>query len=254
MNDVARQVAGALGVAVIGSLVGSLYAARVEDATDGLPAAQAAPHVSDAPDPVLAAAVRTTVTKTDATSGDAASAGAARDALADLGVGFVAFRGPPTEPLVNRLDATQGLTRLSDYQGLILWRVLAGENSVSPARLRFVDAKGTPLQSIAVTGDHGRTDAYIGPATLDAPADGRRLVVAEPAQWAAHARVTFAGRELAAVAGGKQPAYLVPREAGRLSISLEPAQPWWRWGQLGLLVAVLFLAAPFSSTRSRRTS
>ena len=42
MNDIARQVAGALGVAVIGSLVGSLYAARVEDATDGLPAAQAA--------------------------------------------------------------------------------------------------------------------------------------------------------------------------------------------------------------------
>jgi EmrB/QacA subfamily drug resistance transporter len=42
MNDVARQVAGALGVAVIGSLVGSLYAARVEDATDGLPADQAA--------------------------------------------------------------------------------------------------------------------------------------------------------------------------------------------------------------------
>ena len=42
MNDVARQVAGALGVAVIGSLIGSLYASRVEDATDGLPAGQAA--------------------------------------------------------------------------------------------------------------------------------------------------------------------------------------------------------------------
>ncbi len=42
MNDVARQVAGALGVAVIGSLVGSLYATRVEDATSGLPAEQAA--------------------------------------------------------------------------------------------------------------------------------------------------------------------------------------------------------------------
>ena len=42
MNDVARQVAGALGVAVIGSLVGSLYATRVEDATDALPADQAA--------------------------------------------------------------------------------------------------------------------------------------------------------------------------------------------------------------------
>ena len=42
MNDVARQVAGALGVAVVGSLVGSLYASRVEHATDGLPTGQAA--------------------------------------------------------------------------------------------------------------------------------------------------------------------------------------------------------------------
>ena len=41
MNDVARQVAGALGVAVIGSLVGSLYSSRVEDATGALPAEQA---------------------------------------------------------------------------------------------------------------------------------------------------------------------------------------------------------------------
>ena len=42
MNDVTRQVAGALGVAVIGSLVSSLYASRVEDASSGLPAEQAA--------------------------------------------------------------------------------------------------------------------------------------------------------------------------------------------------------------------
>ena len=41
MSDVARQVGGALGVAVIGSLVGSLYSSRVEDATGALPAEQA---------------------------------------------------------------------------------------------------------------------------------------------------------------------------------------------------------------------
>ena len=38
MNDVTRQVAGALGVAVVGSLVTSLYSSRVEDC-DGRPAA-----------------------------------------------------------------------------------------------------------------------------------------------------------------------------------------------------------------------
>ena len=37
MNDVTRQVAGALGTAVIGSLITSLYASRVADSVAGLP-------------------------------------------------------------------------------------------------------------------------------------------------------------------------------------------------------------------------
>jgi len=36
MNDVTRQVGGALGTAVIGSLIGSLYASRISDSTGGL--------------------------------------------------------------------------------------------------------------------------------------------------------------------------------------------------------------------------
>jgi MFS transporter, DHA2 family, multidrug resistance protein len=39
MNDVTRQVAGALGTAVIGSLITSLYASRVEDGAASLPEA-----------------------------------------------------------------------------------------------------------------------------------------------------------------------------------------------------------------------
>jgi hypothetical protein len=39
MNDVARQVAGALGTAVIGSPITSLYASRVEDGVASLPEA-----------------------------------------------------------------------------------------------------------------------------------------------------------------------------------------------------------------------
>jgi MFS family permease len=39
MNDVTRQVAGALGTAVIGSLITSLYASRVEDSAASLPEA-----------------------------------------------------------------------------------------------------------------------------------------------------------------------------------------------------------------------
>jgi hypothetical protein len=192
----------------------------------------------------LAAAVKITVN-----DGDVAPSDAAQNALADQGVGFVAFRGASTQPLVRRLDATAGLARLSDIQGLILWRVLPRDDAVSSSRLRLEDAKGKPLQSVAVDGDHGGADVRV-----DAGASGRRLVVAEPAQWADHARVTFAGRELAPVAGGEQPAYDLPSQAGQLTITVAPTHQWWRWGQLAVLLVVLFLAAPFGSSRSRRTT
>ena len=91
--------------------------------------------------------------------------------------------------------------------------------------------------------------AWVGGAAHE-----RRLVVAEPAGWAERARVTFAGHVLAVVSSAGQPSYLLPSKAGRLTITLAPTYQWWRWGQLGLLLVVLFLAAPFGSARSRRTS
>jgi GT2 family glycosyltransferase len=217
------------------------------------------PSAAVGPDPLLTATVKIAVGDRDV-----ASVNAARDSLADLGVGFVAFRGAPTEPLVRRLDATAGMTRLSDSQGLILWRILPRDNGLSSSRLRLENAQGATLQSIAVTGDHGRTDVSVRAATTRSAATGaaaagaatlaRRLVVAEPAAWANHARVTFAGRELAAIGGREQPTYDLPSGAGQLTINLAPTQQRWRWGQLGLLLVVLFLAAPFGSSRRRRTS
>jgi GT2 family glycosyltransferase len=207
------------------------------------------PGAGVVPDPMLAAAVKSTVG-----TSDLAPASAASDALAGLGVGFVSIDGTSTEPLVSQLDATAGLTRLSNNHGLILWRVLPRENAMGSSRLRLVDATGASLASIPVTGDHGRTDVNIGPAIAGGSAvAGRRLVVAEPNRWAAHARVTFAGRRLATVAGAEQPTYLLPPNPGRLSISLVPTYQRWRWGQLGLLLVVLFLAAPFGPTRRKRT-
>jgi len=217
--------------------------------------AEPGPLVRDTPvavvaqDPGSNAVVKSTIG-----AGDATSANAARDALADLGVGFVTFHGAPADPLITQLDATAGMTRLSNNNGLILWRVLPRDNTLGSSRLRLVDAQGVPSASVPATGDHGQTEFGIGSATLSASADGRRLVVAEPNRWAEHARVTFAGRGLAPVAGADQPTYQVPANAGQLDITLAPARPWWRWGQLGLLLAVLFLAAPFGSTRSVRTS
>jgi hypothetical protein len=203
------------------------------------------PGASARPDPLLAAAVKSTVA-----NADPLLVNAAHDELADLGVGFVTFRGGSTDPLVTQLDATAGMARLSNNNGLILWRVLPRGNAVSSSRLRLVDANGALLASVAVTGDHGRTAVGVGPATTAA---GRRLVVAEPNLWAEHARVTFAGRRLADVAGSAQPTYLLPASAGPLSITVAASQQRWRWVQLGLLLVVLFLAAPFGSSRSRGT-
>jgi len=214
--------------------------------------AEAGPLVRDLPlatvaqDPGLNAAVKSTVA-----TGDSPSANTARDALADLGVGFVTFHGASADPLVAQLDATAGMTRLSSNNGLILWRVLPRDNTLGSSRLRLVDAQGIPLASVPVTGDHGQTEVAVGSVTLSGSADGRRLVVAEPNRWADHARVTFAGRRLAPVAGADQPTYRVPASAGQLDIALPPTNPWWRWAQLGLLLVVLFLAAPFGSNRAR---
>jgi len=207
------------------------------------------PGAAVATDPLLAAAVKAAVSE-----GDVMSVNAVHDALADLGVGFVAFRGAATEPLVRHLDATAGMARLGDSHGQILWRVLPRQNMVSPSRLRIVDPQGAPVQPIAVTGDHGRTDVRVAAAPPGARTLGRRLVVAEPTQWADHARVTFAGHELAPVSGGAQPAYDLPVTAGQLTITVAPTHQWWRWGQLGLVVLVLFLASSFGSAPSRRTA
>ena len=232
---VMNRDAGVIGYRLVGSEPGTI----VRDL----------PSVAVEPDPLLAATVKIALGDRDVTS-----VNAARNTLADLGVGFVGFRGAVTEPLIRRLDTTAGLTRLGDSQELILWRVLPLANAMSSSRLRLENAKGASLQSIAVTGDHGQTDVRVGVATARVAAVGRRLVVAEPAGWADHARVMFSGRELAAIGGGGQPTYDLPSSAGRLTITLAPSQPWWRWGQLGLLLAVLFLAAPFGSSRRRRTS
>jgi DHA2 family integral membrane protein (MFS transporter) len=84
MNDVTRQVAGALGVAVVGSLVSSLYATRVEDATTGLPpgAAHAAGNSVGA-----AVAVADRLPGPAGTALHHAAAGAYSDAL---GIGLLA--------------------------------------------------------------------------------------------------------------------------------------------------------------------
>jgi hypothetical protein len=179
--------------------------------------------------------------------------GGAGDALADLGVGFVAVKATGDDPLARRLDASPGLTRLGSTGDQILWRVVARPSAVAadvpvpPARVRMDNADGLPLQAVPVDGPHGAVsrDLSVGAAQ-------RSVVFAEAPEWASHAIVTFNGQTLTPTSTTGPPTYQLPSSAGRLEADLPPAHTRWFLAQLALLAAVVFLAIPFGSRRSRR--
>jgi hypothetical protein len=202
----------------------------------------------DADDDPLVAAVGELVGGQGADSLDASS-------LARLGIGFVQVAESGDSTLTRRLDSAEGLSRLGSSASGILWKVrpLApgpdGETATAPSRARLVDAAGAQLAVVPTSGPHAAVDT-----TLPSGPEGRRLVVAEPAEWADHAVVTLAGRQLTPVTGTDQPTYAVPSAGGHLTVDLAAADPWWRLAQAALLAFVVFMAIPFGNRRSRRRS
>ncbi|MEO6999599.1 MAG: glycosyltransferase family 2 protein, partial [Terracoccus sp.] len=175
--------------------------------------------------------------------------------LARLAIGFVQVRGNADTPLVRRLDAAEGLSRLGASDHGILWKVapLAAAPGVTPApapsRVRIVDGKNALLNAVPTVGPHAAVD---GPVA--ASSEARRLVVAEPEGWAQQALVTWNDVPLVAEVGTDQPTYALPQTAGDLRVDLAAAAPWWRLGQGVLLGFVVFMALPFGNRRSRRRS
>jgi GT2 family glycosyltransferase len=168
-------------------------------------------------------------------------------ALADQAVGFVGLRAEPTDPAIRTLDATAGLSRLGQHDGVLFWRVMphqAAEDTIAPSRARLVDAKGISTD-VRVLGDHGRTSAPLSPTP------GSSLVVAEPPEWTAHTRVTYDGVVLRPVAGADQPTYTLPAKTGKLVVDVLPTDEPWRWAQLALLLVVAFVALPFGGPAPR---
>ncbi|WP_404388223.1 glycosyltransferase family 2 protein [Humibacillus xanthopallidus] len=200
----------------------------------------------DADDDPLVAAVAELVGGRGAESLDASS-------LARLGIGFVQVSDRSDSTLTRRLDSAEGLSRLGSSEQGILWKVqplpaaAGAPAATAPTRARLVDAAGAQLDVVPTVGPHAAIDTVLPPG-----ADGRRLVVAEPAQWADHAVVTLDGQVLAPVAGTDQPTYAVPAAGGSLRVDLAAADPWWRLGQAALLAFVVFMALPFGNRRSRR--
>jgi hypothetical protein len=179
--------------------------------------------------------------------------GGAGDALADLGVGFVSVKATADDPLTRTLDASQGLTRLGSTADQTLWRVVARPSAVAPdvpvppSRARLDNAEGQPLQVVPIDGPHGAVSQDV--SVIES---SRHVVFAEAPEWAAHAVVTYAGQVLTPVSGSGTPTYALPSSGGRLEADLPPSHQRWFLAQLALLAAVVFLAIPFGTRRSRR--
>jgi GT2 family glycosyltransferase len=167
--------------------------------------------------------------------------------LADQAVGFVGLRAEPTDPRIRALDATAGLSRLGEHDGVLFWRVLPGgggasDDAVAPSRARLVTR--TSEQALPVSGSHSQLDVK------SVVPQGASLVLAEPDEWVRHARVTVDGRVLAP--SGDSPAYALPAGPATISVDVLPTSSTWRYAQGLLLLVVLFMAVPFGNRSSRR--
>jgi hypothetical protein len=170
-------------------------------------------------------------------------------ALSDLAVGFVGLRTDDTDPRIRALDATAGLGRLGEHDGVRFWRVLPGgtaadDGSLAPSRVRLVTAKSD--RALPVDGDHGRL------VTRAVVPRGASLVLAEPSDWVRHARVEVDGHIVAPADEGT--AYPVPAGSHTISVEVLPSESTWRWAQGLALLLVVFLAIPFGNRASRRRS
>ncbi|MEU8794987.1 glycosyltransferase [Streptomyces sp. NPDC048643] len=154
------------------------------------------------------------------------------DELGGFAVRYVLVRkGAPRE--VSRvLDATPGLTRLSQQDGSALWRV---NRQVS--RAAIVPASGEP-QSIAA----GPVEVH---TTVPTGADGRVLRLADSADpgWTA----TLDGKPLTrTTVDGWAQGFELPSGGGRLDVTFDAplSHTAWLWAQGALALVLVVLALP----------
>lgn len=168
--------------------------------------------------------------------------------LAQHAIGFIAVATTAGEDVSRRLDSAQGLSRLASRDGFDVWRIAALGNAanrpVSPTRLSLV-TDGDPTL-VTTTGEHGATDTTVTARRGDV------LTVAEPPEWAEHARVEIDGREVIAAIDGDTPTYALPVGKHTLTIDVLTEHAWWRALQGLALAIVAFLSVPFGTRASRR--
>lgn len=197
------------------------------------------------PLPAVAEADGSVADRVSAVLGDAS---AGPELFADTATDLLAVRTGIVPEVATRLDATAGLQRITPRQGWEMWRVSpasveGGDALVAPPRLRLETPAGARL--VPTTGAHAGTTT-----TLDVP-EGSRLVVAEPAGWAAHATVAVDGTVVRPLEGTPTPTYELPAGEGVLTVTVRDPVRWWHAAQVAAVLALVFLAVPFGRRESR---
>ncbi|MFF8832688.1 glycosyltransferase family 2 protein [Streptomyces sp. NPDC015131] len=172
------------------------------------------------------------------------------DQLSGFAIRYVLVRDGAPRQTARVLDATPGLTRLSQMDGVALWSV-EGQT----ARATILPAPGAKNAPDQTAGDQGAAPggerlpvaAGLVEAHTDVPAGGpgRVLRIADRADegWQA----TVDGRPLKkTVVDGWAQGFELPAEGGRLDLTHEESlgHTAWIWAQVSLAVVLLVLALP----------
>ncbi|MGW3099412.1 glycosyltransferase [Streptomyces sp. NPDC001102] len=156
------------------------------------------------------------------------------DQLGKFAVRYVLVRKGAPREVTRVLDATPGLSRLSQQDGSALWRV---DQEVARATIVAASGSGAP-QPVAA----GPVDIH---TTVPAGADGRVLRLADTAAegWTA----TLDGRPLTrTTVDGWAQGFELPSSGGRLDVTYdEPVtHTAWLWAQGFLAVVLVVMALP----------
>lgn len=173
------------------------------------------------------------------------SAGDLASDLAPLGIGAVLVppqEAPERTALVGRLDATEGLERVTETDAGVIWRVTAATAGTTPAWARLrPDGGDGPVVVVPSSGTRVETRIE--------PGDGPRLLVlaerADPA-W----RATLDGRPLRTVPAQWRQVFEVGEGGGLLVAEhASTAQRVWLVAQLAVLAVTTLLALPVRRRR-----
>lgn len=172
-------------------------------------------------------------------AGGGASMEAANE-LAGFGIGIVVLEANPADEawpqMVNSLDATAGLERVTDGEFGVMWRIVPTEPAGEPSWARVTDTNGESL-TIPARGLRATLD-------LERGLPGRLLHLAERPDAGWHA--TLDGRELVQLTSPESPASNTVFEVGATGGELKIWYDWplrWPWlatlGIVGIIYGLL---------------